>query len=213
MDHSLLIQSLAQDLAPVKPDSGLEPLMTAAFVGAGASTIGLVTTLGVQPGLDASSALVPFAGKAALGISMAYVAFKGVIAYARPGLSAQRFQNHLTALAAIGAGALISLLANKPATEFGSALMGASWQSCSARIVLLSLPLIAALIIAVRQQAPVHLREAGAAIGLFSGATASVIYALTCTEASASFVLPWYSLGISVASAIGAFIGPKLLRW
>lgn len=213
MDHALLIQSLCDDLRPVEPDKGHKPLITAAAVGSGASLLGLLALWGVQPHLDTAPTLLPFLGKAALGGSLAYVALKGVVAYARPAQSVQNFKSHLAVLAAGAVVAAIGIVAGSSASELETALLGASWQSCSARIMLLSLPLIAAMIYVVRQQAPVRLRDAGAAIGLFSGAAASVIYALTCTESSASFILLWYSLGISASTAIGAFLGPKFLRW
>ncbi len=213
MEHALLIQSLCDDLRPVEPDKGYKPLIAATAVGAGASLIGLLAMWGVQPNLYTASVLLPFLGKAAFGTGLAYVAIKGIVAYARPAERAQRFRSYLSAVAAAATVAAIGILSESSASGLETALLGASWQSCSARIILLSLPLIAAMIYVVRQQAPVRLRDAGAAIGMFSGATASIIYALTCTESSASFVLIWYSLGISAATAIGAFLGPKFLRW
>jgi hypothetical protein len=53
----------------------------------------------------------------------------------------------------------------------------------------------------------------GAVIGLGAGAAAATVYCLHCPEASATFVLSWYSLGIGFAATIGAAIGPRLLRW
>ena len=58
-----------------------------------------------------------------------------------------------------------------------------------------------------------RLRAAGAAAGLGAGAWAATIYCLHCPEASALFVLTWYSLGILLATAIGALVGPRFLRW
>jgi hypothetical protein len=213
MDHSLLIQSFCDDLKPVEPDNGHKAIIAGTAVGVAASLFGLLTIWGIQPDLDTAPALLPFLGKAALGTGLAYVALNGVIAYARPGESAHRFRSQLGAVAAVAVVAALGIFSDSSGSGLETALLGASWQSCSARIILLSLPLIAAMIYVVRQQAPVRLRNAGAAIGLFSGAAASVIYALTCTESAASFVLLWYSLGISAATAIGAFLGPKFLRW
>ena len=34
-----------------------------------------------------------------------------------------------------------------------------------------------------------------------------------CPEASAIFVLTWYTLGIGLAAGLGALLGPRLLRW
>ena len=38
-------------------------------------------------------------------------------------------------------------------------------------------------------------------------------YALSCTELSPAFVAIWYSLGIGLAGALGAALGPWTLRW
>ena len=38
-------------------------------------------------------------------------------------------------------------------------------------------------------------------------------YALACTEASPAFVAVWYTLGIIVTGAVGALLGPRVLRW
>ena len=70
-----------------------------------------------------------------------------------------------------------------------------------------------ALVFVVRQFAPTRLRATGAVIGLAAGAASATLYSLHCPEAGASFVLTWYSLGIAAATAIGAALGPRLLRW
>jgi hypothetical protein len=38
-------------------------------------------------------------------------------------------------------------------------------------------------------------------------------YALACPEVSLTFVAIWYSLGIALAGVLGAFLGPRVLRW
>jgi hypothetical protein len=49
--------------------------------------------------------------------------------------------------------------------------------------------------------------------GLAAGATATLVYCLHCPESTASFVVTWYSLGIGLAGLVGAWLGPRLLRW
>ncbi|MFX4982815.1 NrsF family protein, partial [Acinetobacter baumannii] len=34
-----------------------------------------------------------------------------------------------------------------------------------------------------------------------------------CAEATALFVISWYTLGIAASAALGALAGPRLLRW
>lgn len=61
--------------------------------------------------------------------------------------------------------------------------------------------------------APTRLVYAGAACGLFSGAVAALVYALACTEPAAPFIAIWYTLGVALCGAVGAFLGPRLLNW
>ena len=98
--------------------------------------------------------------------------------------------------------------ANLPALAFGT-----TWRECPLRVAALSLPIFAGLVWAMRDQAPIHPRIAGALTGLTAGATAAAIYAVACTETSPAFVLAWYSLGIVIPAAIGATLGPRLMRW
>jgi hypothetical protein len=38
-------------------------------------------------------------------------------------------------------------------------------------------------------------------------------YALACAEPSPAFVAAWYTLGILATGALGAALGPRVLRW
>lgn len=90
---------------------------------------------------------------------------------------------------------------------------GSTWRYCPALIALMSLPVFAATLSIMRQLAPIRLRLAGAAAGLASGGAAAVVYCLHCPEMSAVFVGFWYLLGMLVPTAVGALIGPRVLRW
>jgi hypothetical protein len=80
-------------------------------------------------------------------------------------------------------------------------------------VLALSLPIFVGLLWSYRRFAPTHLRAAGATAGLSAGAWAATLYCLHCPEVSAMFVLTWYSLGIGLATLLGALVGPRLLRW
>jgi hypothetical protein len=92
-------------------------------------------------------------------------------------------------------------------------LMGHSWATCSRNVLLLSLLPMAGCFWALRGLAPTQPRRAGAAAGLCAGALAAMGYALICEETAPSFVAVWYTLGIAGASLLGAWLGPRLLRW
>ena len=58
-----------------------------------------------------------------------------------------------------------------------------------------------------------QIRAATAIARLFAGALGAAGYALACTETSPGFVAAWYSLGIGLTAALGAIVGPRVLRW
>jgi hypothetical protein len=84
---------------------------------------------------------------------------------------------------------------------------------CPWRILALSAPIFAVVIWAMRRAAPTRPALAGAAAGVFAGAVGATVYGLFCQEATAAFVVAWYSLGIAACAALGAAVGARLLRW
>lgn len=92
-------------------------------------------------------------------------------------------------------------------------LLGHSWKTCPRNVVLLAVPPMAAAFWALRGLAPTRPRLAGAAAGLFAGALGAAAYSLSCSELGMSFVAVWYTLGMVATTALGALLGPRLLRW
>jgi len=46
-----------------------------------------------------------------------------------------------------------------------------------------------------------------------AGGVGASVYGLHCPEMTAAFVVTWYSLGVAACAAVGALLGPRLLRW
>lgn len=113
------------------------------------------------------------------------------------------------AMAVTGAASLWSA----PAGARLDALLGHSWSTCPWSVLLLSLPALAASLWAVRGLAPTRPRAAGFAAGLLAGSVGAFGYSLSCPEASPAFVAAWYTLGIVLTAAVGAALGPRVLRW
>ena len=113
---------------------------------------------------------------------------------------------------AVWIGAL-AVLANVPATERLSLMLGMTWRTCPFNIVFLSLPLCVALVWAVRQMAPTNLRAASALAGLLAGSVATIVYCLHCSEMEVPFWAIWYLSGMLIPAALGWLLGPRLLRW
>ena len=213
MTTSNLIDSLASELVPVTPNRHYRDVAIAVAAGATATFALVSLVYGVQSSLDTFAHGAPFVVKSAYSLTLAAVALALVLVLARPGASVRHnwrwLMGPVTGLAVLATFELLRL----PMSAWPQAMMGSSWQQCPWRVAALSLPVYAGLCVALRRQAPTDLRSAGAAAGLLSGAVAATVYALACTESSAAFVLVWYSFGIALATAIGAMLGPKLLRW
>lgn len=80
-------------------------------------------------------------------------------------------------------------------------------------IVLLSVPIFAAVFLALRQLAPTHPCRTGACAGALSGVAGAMIYAFHCPETALPFMAIWYVAGIAVPLSAGAWLGPRVLRW
>lgn len=107
----------------------------------------------------------------------------------------------------------VVVLLNAEPQERLPMVLGKTWAVCATRIALISSPLFLATIWAMNGLAPTQLRLAGAAAGLLAGGVGTVIYALHCPEMAAPFIAVWYTAGVLLTSAIGALLGPRLLRW
>ena len=92
-------------------------------------------------------------------------------------------------------------------------MLGTTWRTTTANIVLLSLPSLAAMLLAMKRLAPTQLALAGAGAGLLAGAQALLVYSLYCAEMAVPFWGVWYVLAIAITTAIGAAIAPHCLRW
>ncbi len=151
--------------------------------------------------------------KLAYALALVAATAAWVLRLARPGV-ATRTPARLTA-AVIAAMALLGLLSfvTAPQGERLPELMGHSWASCPWLVFGLSLPTLAGTLWALHGLAPTRPRLAGLAAGLLAGAVGAFSYAFACDELATSFVALWYSLGIGLAGALGAWIGPRWLRW
>ncbi len=213
MNTDDLIASLASDLTPVRPGAARRSLALGVVAGALAAVVLLAITYGLRPDLDVAMAGMMFWMKVGYTASLALIALAAATVLTRPEALPPRWLWLLafpvTGLAAIS----VIELANAPVDHRMKMWFGLTWQFCPTIVVMLSLPVMAALMFVYRRFAPTHLRTTGAVIGLGAGALAATVYCLHCPESTATFVLSWYTLGIMIATGIGAVIGPRLLRW
>ena len=130
----------------------------------------------------------------------------------RPGAPSGSSRRLLLPLTAI----LIALgveCATVPSLLWGVRLVGTNSLICLTAIPLLSLAPLAMALWAMRQGAPTSPILAGASAGLLAAASGATLYALHCFDDSPLFVATWYSLAGAFVTAVGAFLGHRLLRW
>jgi hypothetical protein len=108
--------------------------------------------------------------------------------------------------------AVMTLAAASP-QDRARLILGATAVVCPFLITLVAAPLFAALLVVMRSLAPTRLRWAGAASGFAAGSIGALVYTLHCPELAAPFLGIWYLLGMLIPTAIGAWLGPRLLRW
>ncbi len=151
--------------------------------------------------------------KLAYAASMAVAAAWLTARLARPGARTDA-ASRATGLVVLAA-AMVGLVAWQatPVEVRMKGLFGHSWWECPWFVLTISLPALAGQLWALRGLAPTRPRSAGFAAGLLAGAIGAGAYALACTELAMSFVALWYTLGILLVGLLGAWLGPRVLRW
>ncbi len=207
-----LISLLAADPAP-EPRTVLRRFTVALALGLAVAFLLMVATHGIRADLAQATGEAMFWGKL---IFAGGLAFAGLIATQRLGHPGVRLGGVSLALAApvlvLWLVAAVVLFGAAPAQR-SHLILGETWSTCVFSIALLSLPLFAATLWALRGLAPTHLALAGASSGLLAGSLSTMVYALHCPESGAPFVALWYVLGIAIPTVAGAVLGPKVLRW
>lgn len=213
MNAGQLVLTLGSSVTPVR--RGMIPRRIAlGLIAGGTITLGVVALgFGFRPDLAIAMHGSTFWMKWTYTLSLGVIAIMATAHLARPEARRPRWLGLLAipmmVLAALAVGELI----RTPPQSWPELWMGQSWRTCSTSVATLALPIFAGLVLAFRRLAPTRLRLTGAIAGLAAGASAATLYCLHCPEVSAMFVLTWYTLGIAVAAAIGALLGPTLLRW
>jgi hypothetical protein len=207
-----LIRALAADRQPAGPSPGFA-LGLAVLAGLAVSVVLFALWVGLRPNLASAMMSLPFMLKP-LEMGLLVIASAAlVLRLAKPGASA-RSAVLITAIApAIMVAALAAELMTVPRSEWLVRLAGVHWYVCVMNMVLLALPMLAAILFGLRFGAPTRPALAGAAAGLLSGALSATLYISHCPDDSPIFVAAWFTLAIVIVTAIGALLGSRILRW
>jgi hypothetical protein len=206
-------EALARGPIAVPPHAVARSLGVALPAGLAIATLAMLVVLGPRPDLGRAIGGLRFWIKLAYPCMLALVALVAAARLSRPGGRAPLAVTAALAIAAALVMAAVTALAGTPAGTRVGLAFGHSALSCVTDVALLALPLFIATICALRTLAPTRLRAAGAAAGLLAGSGAAAVYAWHCDETALAFVGLWYTLAMAVPSAIGAWLGPRTLRW
>lgn len=208
-----LIAKLSSNVAVIGPRAGARRVATAALVGAGVAFVLLVLSLGIRPDLASATLTAPFWMKWMFTLSLTVWSFLTLMRLGRPeatpGPAVWGVIASVAVIELMGLGEWLSAdAAQRPAL-----VMGHTALRCSAAIPLLAFPVFIALLRAFSRLAPTRLALTGGMAGLLAGSVGATVYAFACPEHAAVFMAVWYCLGILGSAAIGALVGPRLLKW
>lgn len=207
-----LIALLATDtLQPQKPVR--QQLLRQLLLGALVCGVLLIALFGLNPQMDQMAVHPAFITKMLWLTALIGFSLYGLFRLARPGVGAglTLWGIGLALLAMFSLGFLQLLQTESDGRSMQ--WMGGSWEVCSVSIIGLSLPVLGALLWALRQLAPTRPVFTGAVAGVLAGSLAASIYSLHCTETSLTFFAVWYVAGMALTTALGAALGARWLRW
>jgi hypothetical protein len=207
-----LIAQLSGRLEPVKNGAVPRLLLGAVAAGVAGSILVMLTMIGLRHDLNSAMASFGMWTKLVYTFAIAGFGFWLVERAGRPGAEMSR-PALMLALPLLAIALLAVLQMSAPGADMPGLVIGHSSRACAPLVTLTALPTLAATFWALRRLAPTRLTLAGAGAGLFAGAAGAFVYSFHCTEGAAPFIAIWYSLGIVVTTAIGALLGPRLLRW
>ncbi|MDM0031197.1 DUF1109 domain-containing protein [Variovorax sp. J22P271] len=208
-----LVALLAADPAPVRRRAVSRRLGVALAIALPVSAAWMLLAYGLRRDLIEAMFWPMFWVRLLFGAGVALAGFVVVQRLARPGVQVRGAWLGLAApVLLIWLLALVALL-SAPVEERAALVMGHTWRSCAIDIAVVSLPVFAALLWALKGLAPTRPALAGAAAGALAGGAGAMVYALHCPELAAPYIAVWYVAGIALPVVAGALIGPRLLRW
>lgn len=212
MDTDHLIRTLAADNNTDQRTVG-NTLLVAILLGLPLSVALFLAELGMRKDIMTAMGNPFFDLKFAVTLALAGAAIAISLHLSRPEASLGRFGWLLAIpVGLLGIGMMGEMMMPNRA-PMPERLIGSNSRICLTAIPLLSLPLLAAALIALRRGAPSRPAVAGAFAGLLSAGLAATLYASHCTDDSPMFVATWYSIAIGLVAAIGALAGSRVLKF
>lgn len=206
-----LIRALATDARPSRSFAQLLPLALVACVAAGVPFF--TATMGLRPDWLQAVTTAPALTKQLLPLVMAAAAFGALVRLTRPEADLGRWTWALLVAPALVAAAFAITAARTPLSGWGAAIMGHTNVNCMLSISIIGLLTLAGAFLALRRGASARPRLSGALAGLLAGSASAALFANFCAEDNPMYWGVWYGLAVAVVTAVGAWFGPRQLRW
>ena len=208
-----LIHLLATDDRPVQRNAIEQRFVVAALAGIAGAGVLMLSLFGLRPDLLATMALPMFWGKLVFAAALAAAGLALLRRMARPGMALGHAALWLALPPLVLWAMALWALSQVSAAERMPLILGSTWRTCPFNIAALSVPAFVAGFWALKGAAPTRLVWTGAGAGLLAGALGALVYALHCPEMVTPFLAVWYVAGMAIPTALGAVLGPCLLRW
>ena len=212
MDTEQLIRTLAADNSHrARPVSYV--LMLALLAAAPVSLLIFFAELGVRPDIMTAMRNPFFDLKFAVTLALAISAIAVALHLSRPEASLRGFGWYLLIPAGLLVAGISGEMMMPQRAPMMTRIIGNNSKYCTVAITALSVPLLIAALVGLRHGAPARPAISGAIAGLLSAGLAATLYASHCTDDSPLFVAMWYTLAAALVAALGALIGPRVLKY
>jgi hypothetical protein len=212
MNTDDLIASISAELTPCRPGLMTAWVIRGVILGLVITAVSFAAFWGVRPNVIVIVIDPALFAKSALPLLLGALALPSMLAQARP--AGKSWSTAACAVVAILLGLIIlATLYLTPYQQWWADMVGNSITICLMSIPVLSVPILAGALIALRRGAPEHPSRCGAVAGLVAAGFGAAIYSLFCIEDSPLFYGVWYTLSIFIVTLIGAVAGRSLLRW
>lgn len=206
-----LIRVLATDVTPSRSFAQLAPLALLACLAAGVPFF--TATMGLRPDWLHAMTTASALAKPLFPLVLAAGAFGALVRLTRPEAELGGWAWALLVAPAIVATAFWITAARTPLPNWGAAIMGKTNWNCLLSISIIGLLTLAGAFVALRRGASARPRLSGALAGMFAGSVSAALFASFCAEDNPMFWGVWYVLAIAIVTAVGAWFGPRQLRW
>ncbi|QFZ83587.1 DUF1109 family protein [Variovorax paradoxus] len=208
-----LVAMLATGIAPVPRHTARRRIAQALLMSLPVSLVIMLVRDGVRDDLLSAIFLPMFWAKLLFPLSIAAAALVAIHRLGRPGIGTGRtWMGLVLPVLAVWALALAHKLDMLPLAH-AEPVPGVSWVRCMLSVGLISLPVLAATLLALRDLAPTRPAWSGAGAGALAGGVATAVFALHCKDLTPASLALWQVASMLLPTLAGALLGRRLLRW